>query len=136
MRQKGILTIYNPQVWCVCLYVCIYLCMYVCMFVCMSHNPVLPEKSPLEVGTKSGWVEPKTKLIEHIRALRSSAHGGGACAGMGGANSKTSYSCSEKVQTSRKNVQRWGLGQETRRWRPTHCGRSFLKMGGTFQMYS
>uniref|UniRef100_A0A7I4Z557 Secreted protein n=1 Tax=Haemonchus contortus TaxID=6289 RepID=A0A7I4Z557_HAECO len=75
-----ILTIYNVQTWCVCLYVCMYVsmyvCMYVCLFVCMSHNPVLPKKSPLEVGTSSRWVEPKTKLIEHIRALRSQAHGG------------------------------------------------------------
>ncbi|XGW33837.1 hypothetical protein V3C99_017922 [Haemonchus contortus] len=28
----GTLTIYNPQVWCVCLYVCLYVCMFVCMF--------------------------------------------------------------------------------------------------------
>ncbi|XGW17422.1 hypothetical protein V3C99_002209 [Haemonchus contortus] len=26
------ISIYNPQVWCVCLYVCMYVCMFVCMF--------------------------------------------------------------------------------------------------------
>uniref|UniRef100_A0A7I4Z3X4 Ald_Xan_dh_C2 domain-containing protein n=1 Tax=Haemonchus contortus TaxID=6289 RepID=A0A7I4Z3X4_HAECO len=31
----AISTIYNPQVWCVFIYLCMNVCMYVCMNVCM-----------------------------------------------------------------------------------------------------
>uniref|UniRef100_A0A7I4Z1M4 Glycerophosphocholine acyltransferase 1 n=1 Tax=Haemonchus contortus TaxID=6289 RepID=A0A7I4Z1M4_HAECO len=49
---------YNPQGWCVCLFVF----MYVCMFVCLSHNPVSPEKNTFRGRDKFGMGGAQDKI--------------------------------------------------------------------------